>query len=147
DGRHQQLVGAVVRERAEVPRRTRVLGRQADHRLPGPALRCAGTGHEQGSLLRDRPNRSRPPILRSMHQVEVKRQMGKGDIAAVSELLDLATEADDHRPLGEHQWLDLVQGGREGFAGLVAWEPGHEHPVGYAQVTRGPDSWALEFVV
>ena len=82
-----------------------------------------------------------------MHRLEVKRQLGKGDIAAVTELLDAAAEADDHRPLGEHQWVDLVQGGREGFAGLVAWEPGHEHPVGYAQVTRGRDSWALEYVV
>ena len=82
-----------------------------------------------------------------MHHVEVKRQMGQGDIAAVSQLLDVAAAADHHRPLGEHQWLDLVQGGREGFAGLVAWEPGHDHPVGYAQVTRGVDSWALEYVV
>jgi mycothiol synthase len=90
--------------------------------------------------------------------LEVKRQMGDGDIAAVSELLDVATEVDGHRPLGEHQWLDLVQGGRSGFAGLVAWEPGHDHPVGYAQLTRGGgaggdggnaavESWALEFVV
>ena len=73
--------------------------------------------------------------------------MGRGDIDAVSALLDVAESADGHRPLGEHQWLDLVQGGREGFAGLVAWEPGHDHPVAYAQVTRGPESWALEFVV
>jgi mycothiol synthase len=80
-------------------------------------------------------------------RVEVKRQMGAGDIAAVQELLDVATEADGHAPLGEHKWLDLVQGGREGFAGLVAWEPGHGHPVGYAHLTRGHDSWALELVV
>ncbi len=77
--------------------------------------------------------------------------MGRGDIAAVSELLDVAAEVDGHAPLGEHQWLDLVHGGRKGFAGLVAWEPGHGHPVGYAQLTRdGHDarpSWALEFVV
>ena len=73
--------------------------------------------------------------------------MGRGDIDAVSALLDVAESVDGHRPLGEHQWLDLVQGGREGFAGLVAWEPGHDHPVAYAQVTRGPESWALEFVV
>src|SRR6058998_3560483 len=72
--------------------------------------------------------------------------MGRGDIEAVSALLRVADSVDGHRPLGEHQWLDLVQGGREGFAGLVAWEPGHDHPVGYAQVTRGPESWALEFV-
>src|SRR3954453_23553447 len=83
-----------------------------------------------------------------MHHLEVKRQLGAGDIASVTELLDAATAADGHAPLGEHQWLDLVQGGREGFAGLVAWEPGHPHPVGYAQVTRGhDDDWALEFVV
>jgi mycothiol synthase len=84
--------------------------------------------------------------------------MGRGDIAAVSELLDVAMEFDGHAPLGEHQWLDLVQGGRAGFAGLVAWEPGHGHPVGYAQLSRedhdhddGGDhvrrSWALEVVV
>ena len=102
-----------------------------------------------------------------MAHLEVKRQMGRGDIAAVSELLDLATEVDGHRPLGEHQWLDLVHGARHGFAGLVAWEPGHGHPVGYAQLTRedpghGHDAngragasggrlrqatWALEYVV
>jgi len=83
----------------------------------------------------------------AVHHLEIKRQMGSGDIAAVSELLEVAAAADGHRPLGEHQWLDLVQGGRSGFAGLVAWEPGHDHPVGYAQVTRGGGSWALEFVV
>jgi mycothiol synthase len=82
-----------------------------------------------------------------VHHLEVKRQMHADDIAAVQSLLDVATEADGHAPLGEHQWLDLVHGGRRGFAGLVAWEPGHDHPVGYAQVTRGPHSWALEFVI
>ena len=85
--------------------------------------------------------------LGTVHHLEVKRQMGQGDIDAVRELLEVATEADGHPPLGEHQWLDLVEGGRAGFAGLVAWEPGHDHPVGYAQVTRGEASWALEFVV
>ncbi|MGH9190045.1 MAG: mycothiol synthase [Acidimicrobiales bacterium] len=88
-----------------------------------------------------------------MAHLEVKRQMGRGDIAAVSELLDIAAAVDGHRPLGEHQWLDLVHGGRHGFAGLVAWEPGHGHPVGYAQVTREDTTdprqptWALEYVV
>jgi mycothiol synthase len=88
-----------------------------------------------------------------MARLEIKRQMGKVDIAAVSELLDVATAVDGHSPLGEHQWLDLVHGNRHGFAGLVAWEPGHDHPVGYAQLTReeapadhGP-AWALEYVV
>ncbi|HEX2064641.1 MAG TPA: mycothiol synthase, partial [Acidimicrobiales bacterium] len=65
----------------------------------------------------------------------------------VSELLEVANRVDHHHPLDEHRWLDLVQGGREGFAGLVAWEPGQDHPVGYAQVARGRTSWALELVV
>jgi mycothiol synthase len=80
-------------------------------------------------------------------RLEIKRQMAQGDIDAVSELIEVATAADGHAPLGDHQWLDLVQGGREGFAGLVAWEPGHDHPVGFAQLTKGSQSWALEFVV
>jgi mycothiol synthase len=79
--------------------------------------------------------------------IEVKRHMDGRDIDAVRGLLDAAAAADAHAPIDEHAWLDLVQGGREGFAGLVAREPGHDHPVGYAQVTRGDDSWALEFVV
>jgi len=73
--------------------------------------------------------------------------MGADDIAAVSELLDLAEAADGHRPLGDHQWLDLAERGRKGFAGLVAWEPGHDHPVAYAHVARGPSSWAIELVI
>jgi mycothiol synthase len=87
-----------------------------------------------------------------MAELEVKRQMGRADIAAVSELLEVATEVDGHPPLDEHQWLDLVNGGRHDFAGLVAWEEGHDRPVGYAQVTREeshahPATWALEYVV
>jgi mycothiol synthase len=82
-----------------------------------------------------------------VRRLEIKRQMDADDVAAVSHLLDLAASADGHSPLGEHQWLDLALGGREGFAGLVAWSPGHDHPVAYAQVTRGPDSWAVELVI
>jgi mycothiol synthase len=82
-----------------------------------------------------------------MHRIEIKSQLGRGDVDAVRGLLEAASTADAHAALDEHAWLDLVQGGREGFASLVAWEDGHDHPVGYAQVTRGADSWALEFVV
>jgi len=82
-----------------------------------------------------------------VHRIEVKTQLGRPDVEAVRSLLAAASAADAHAALDEHAWLDLVQGGREGFAGVVAWEEGHEHPVGYAQVTRGHDSWALEFVV
>ncbi len=73
--------------------------------------------------------------------------MSTTDIAEVSELLAAAERADGHQALADHQWLELAQGGRTGFAGLVAWEPGHHHPVAYAQVSRGNGSWALELVV
>ncbi|MBW3612180.1 MAG: hypothetical protein KY438_11765, partial [Actinobacteria bacterium] len=41
----------------------------------------------------------------------------------------------------------MASGGRQSFAGLVAWEPGHGHPVGYTQVSRGSRSWALDLVI
>jgi mycothiol synthase len=83
-----------------------------------------------------------------VHNVEIKRRMGEADIAAISSLLEAATAADGHRALGEHQWLDLVQGGREGFAGFVARESGRERVIAYAQISRGKDAnWAVEYVV
>lgn len=82
-----------------------------------------------------------------MRFLDIKRQMEPGDLAVVHELIRDAERADGHRPLSDHLWLDLVDGGREGFAGLVAWEPGHEHPVAYAQVSRGHDSFSIELVV
>jgi mycothiol synthase len=82
-----------------------------------------------------------------VHRIEIKTHLGSGDVAAVRGLLEAASAADAHAALDEHAWVDLVQGGRAGFAGLVAWEDAHEHPVGYAQVSRGSGSWALEFVV
>lgn len=82
-----------------------------------------------------------------MRFLDIKRQMEPGDIAVVNDLIRDAERADGHRPLSDHLWLDLVDGGREGFAGLVAWERGHEHPVAYAQVSRGHDSYSVELVV
>ena len=73
--------------------------------------------------------------------------MASDDIATVNELLDAAARADGRRPLSDHLYLDLVNGGHDGFAGLVAWEPGHDHPVAYAQVSRGNDSYAFELVI
>ncbi|MGA9278845.1 MAG: mycothiol synthase [Ilumatobacter sp.] len=69
------------------------------------------------------------------------------DIAEVTSLLDAAERADGRRPLSDHLYLDLVSGGADGFAGLLAWEPGHEHPVAYAQVSQGNDSHIFELVV
>lgn len=85
-----------------------------------------------------------------MARIEIRRQLTPDELHAVTRIVEEATLADDHAPLDEHAWLDLAQGGRAGFAGVIAWQPGHEHPVGFAQVLRGTDrsrSWALEYVV
>jgi mycothiol synthase len=73
--------------------------------------------------------------------------MGESDIAEVSELLHEVTVADGHRPLGEHKWLDLVHGGRTGFAGFVARDRSHGPLIGYAQLSRGHNTWGVEVVI
>jgi len=73
--------------------------------------------------------------------------MGESDVAEVSVLLHRVTEADGHRPLGEHKWLDLVHGGRKGFAGFVARETERGPLVGYAQLSHGHRTWGVEVVV
>lgn len=82
-----------------------------------------------------------------MRLLEIKRQMASDDIANVEELLDAAARADGRRPLSDHLYLDLVNGGLDGFAGFLASEPGHDHPVAYAQISRGNDAYAFELVV
>ncbi len=85
-----------------------------------------------------------------MFQLEVKRRLDGDEVGAVQVLLDAATHHDGHHALGEHQWLDLVHGGRAGFAGIVATLAEHPHPIGYAQVSRSDtrdDDWSLELVI
>lgn len=82
-----------------------------------------------------------------MRSLEIKREMASDDIANVSELLDAATRADGRRPLSDHLYLDLVNGGLDGFAGFVASEPGHDHPIAYAQISRGNHEHAFELVI
>ena len=73
--------------------------------------------------------------------------MASDDIAHVTELLDAAARADGRRPLSDHLYLDLVNGGLDGFTGFLASEPGHDHPVAYAQISRGNDAYAFELVI
>jgi mycothiol synthase len=82
-----------------------------------------------------------------LRTLEVKRQLDSDDLEAVRKLLEVAERADGHQAVDEHRWLDMAQGGRKSFAGLVAWESGHHHPVGYTQVSRGHRSWALDMVI
>jgi mycothiol synthase len=83
----------------------------------------------------------------AVHHVSVKRRMGEADVAEVAELLATVAAADGHRPLGEHKWLDLVHGGRKGFAGFVARAREGGPLLGYAQLSQGRRSWGVEVVV
>lgn len=82
-----------------------------------------------------------------MHAVEVKRRLGEEDIAEIAALLSTVEAADRHAALGEHQWLDLVHGGRTGSAGFVARRAGDRRLLGYAQLSRGSRSWQVEVAV
>lgn len=91
------------------------------------------------------PTRRRYPdgVLR----LEIRRNIDAEGFEVVNGLLEAAERADGHRALSDHLWLDLRQGGRKGFAAIIGWEDDHDHPVAYAQVSRGNDSWSLDLVV
>lgn len=82
-----------------------------------------------------------------MADLEIKRHLDERDVADVEALLDRVRAADGHQPIDEHRWVDAAHGGRAEFASLVLRESGHDHPIAYAQVTRGPQSWAIDVVV
>ena len=81
--------------------------------------------------------------------LEVKREVDEEDRRAINALLATAASADGHRALSDHAWLDLVDGGRPGFAALVAYERGHAHPVAYAQLSRADsaNNWSIDLVI
>ncbi len=68
----------------------------------------------------------------------------------VHDLLDDVQSTTGHRPLSDHLWLDLVQGGRPGAASVLAWSPADAGPrvlQGFCQLSRNATSWAIEVVV
>ena len=82
-----------------------------------------------------------------MAQLDIKRRLPSDDLSEVNELLLAVERADGQRPLSDHLWIDLRQGGRPGYVGLLGRQPGHDHLIAYCQVSRGNDSWALDLVV
>lgn len=82
-----------------------------------------------------------------MVNFEIKRNLTPQNIAEITELLDTIEKADNRRPLNDHLWIDLRQGGRPGFSGLTARDNATGKPVAYCQISRGNDSWAINLVV
>ncbi len=79
--------------------------------------------------------------------MRVLRDISDADLAEVRDLLDAVEAADDHAALGEHKWLDLVNGSGRCFAGIVAEDPPHPHPVGYAHLSGSGSHFGLEVAV
>ena len=77
--------------------------------------------------------------------LEITRRMTPADVEVITPLLDAAARADGQRALSDHQWLELVQGDRQGFAAITARDDGR--PIAYAQLSRGNDAWELQLVV
>ncbi len=77
--------------------------------------------------------------------------MDPSGIDEVSQLIDAAWRADGTRPFSDHLWLDLREGGRHGFAGIIARDSDsdseHDHVQAYCQVSRGHESWSIDLVV
>lgn len=82
-------------------------------------------------------------------ELEVLDGVNASELAEIRELLDAVTEHDHHNALGEHKWLDLVDGGRPGVSSIIARESDHPHVVGYAHLScsSGSRQWGLEIVV
>ncbi len=82
-----------------------------------------------------------------MHRVEVRRRLGRDEVAAIQRLLDAAAKADGFRAIGEDREAELAHGNREGFAGLIAVDRESDQPVGYAHLSGQQGAWALAYVV
>ena len=82
-----------------------------------------------------------------MVEFDIKRNMTPQNIAEVMQLLDTVEKVDGRKPLNDHLWIDLRQGGRPGFAGLTARHHNTAQPIAYCQISRGNDSWSLDLVV
>ncbi len=82
-----------------------------------------------------------------MPSLEIKRHMDAEGQHEVSTLLTDAWRADGARPLNDHLWLDLREGGRAGFAGIIARDETHSHALAYCQVSRGNESWSFDLVI
>lgn len=78
------------------------------------------------------------PAIDTMHHLEIVSRLEGEHIDQLEELIEDATQADDHDPIGEHKFLRLQQGDDVGVA-MLAYE--RDELVGYAHtLAYGPES-------
>ncbi len=80
--------------------------------------------------------------------VTLHDSLDDADRRTIVTLLERAAGADGHYALNDDAWLHFLspQAGR--FAAFVGLEPGHDHLIGYAQISQGDDDgWTLHTVM
>ena len=82
-----------------------------------------------------------------MNDLVIARRRGEEEIGEIARLAHDVESFDKHKALGDHAWLDLVHGGRRSVYGFTARRKSGSQLVGYAQVSVGNETWALELVV
>ena len=82
-----------------------------------------------------------------MEDLVIARRVAEEDIENIAKLAADAEAFDKHKALGDHAWLDLVHGGRKGVYGFTARRRRSAQLLGYAQISAGNQTWALELVV
>src|SRR5687767_5888602 len=82
---------------------------------------------------------------RTVRTLEVLQRLDPGTVATIDRLLADAERADGREPLSDQHRLDLVAGGGDGFAAVVASDDGR--PIGYAQVSHGNCSSTVGLVI
>lgn len=80
-----------------------------------------------------------------MVRLEAHRSLDDEQRRAVLTFVDVVESALGRRPLNDHLYLDLVEGGRDGFGAVLAKDG--DELVGYAQISSGHDATTLEVVV
>lgn len=96
------------------------------------------------------PERLSRPIaarLLGMNDLVIARRRGEEEIGDIAHLAHEVESFDKHKAIGDHAWLDLVHGGRRSVYGFTARRKGESQLLGYAQVSVGNETWALELVV
>lgn len=77
---------------------------------------------------------------------ESRRHLDDKERDAVEQLVHVAAELDGFRSLSDHLWLDLLNGGGDGFAACLALDE-LNRIVGFVQLARANQSTLIELVI
>lgn len=98
----------------------------------------------QGLTNQPQPLHRYPGLV---HRVETTRQLDPTDLDTVRSFLDDVASADGREPLSDHVYLDLVNGGSDGFIALLVRDPEQAGLIAYAQVSTANESRVFEMIV